>query len=158
MNDPESTPRPAIDYTALDGAHREHARLAEVLLLRNKAVLFDALAAAGIETVIVTFDGYGDSGQIENIDTGAGEEPTPLPLDRIEIARATWGNPEIELQTQTVQEAVETLVYDLLRQVHSGWEINDGAYGEFTFDVAERTIKLDYNERYTSSENFSHEF
>ena len=87
MNDPESTPRPAIDYTALDGAHREHARLAEVLLLRNKAVLFDALAAAGIETVIVTFDGYGDSGQIENIDTGAGEEPTPLPLDRIEIAR-----------------------------------------------------------------------
>ena len=58
----------------------------------------------------------------------------------------------------TIQEAIETLVYDFLRQVHSGWEINDGAYGDFIFDVAERTIKLDYNERYTSSENFSHEF
>ena len=69
-----------------------------------------------------------------------------------------WGSPEIERQTLTVHEAIETLVYDFLRQVHSGWEINDGAYGEFTFDVAERTIKLDYNERYTSSENFSHEF
>ena len=60
--------------------------------------------------------------------------------------------------TQTVQEAVETLVYDLLRQTHGGWEINDGAYGEFVFDVAERTIKLDHNERYASSEKFSHEF
>lgn len=120
--------------------------------------MFDSLAAAGIQKVIATFDGYGDSGQIERIDAGAGEETTPLPPDRIEIARATWESPEIERQTQTVQEAVETLVYDFLRQIHGGWEISDGAYGEFTFDVAERTIKLDYNERYTSSENYSHEF
>ena len=81
-----------------------------------------------------------------------------LPSDRIEIARTIWESPEIERQTLTVHEAVETLVYDFLSQVHSGWEINDGAYGAFTFDVAERTIKLDYNERYTSSETFSHEF
>jgi len=81
-----------------------------------------------------------------------------LPSDRIEITRTTWESPEIERQTLTVHEAVETLVYDFLRQVHSGWEINDGAYGEFTFDVAERTIKLDYNERYTSSEHYSQEF
>ena len=120
--------------------------------------MFDSLTAAGIETVTVMFDGYGDSGQIERIDVEAGEETIPLPSDRIEIARTTWESPEIERQTQTVHEAIETLVYDFLRQTHSGWEINDGAYGEFTFDVAERTIKLDYNERYTSSENYSHEF
>ena len=30
---------------------------------------------------------------------------------------------------------------------HDGWENSDGAYGDFTFDVAERTITLDYNER-----------
>ena len=35
----------------------------------------------------------------------------------------------------------------ILEQTHGGWENNDGAYGEFTFDVAERTIKLDFNER-----------
>jgi hypothetical protein len=118
--------------------------------------LFDSLAAAGIETVTVIFDGYGDSGQIERIDVEPGEGAILLPSDRIEIARTE--SPEIERQTLTVREAIEALIYDFLRQTHSGWEINDGAYGEFTFDVAERTIKLDYNERYTSSENYSHEF
>jgi hypothetical protein len=158
MNDPQPTPEPAIDDTAFDQKQREYAHRAEQTLAANKAVLFDSLAAAGIAGVTVTFDGYGDSGQIERIDVEAGEETIPLPPDRIEIARTTWESPEIERQTQTVQEAIETLVYDFLRRVHSGWEINDGAYGDFIFDVAERTIKLDYNERYTSSENYSHEF
>lgn len=158
MNDPQSTPEPPIDGTAFDQKQRKYARRAEEILASNKAVLFDSLAAAGIETVIVTFDGYGDSGQIENISSGAGDEAIPLPPDRIEIARTIYESPEIERQTQTVREAIETLVYDFLRQTRSGWEINDGAYGEFTFDVVERTIKLDYNERYTSSENFTHEF
>jgi hypothetical protein len=158
MTDPQSPTEPAVDCAAFDQKQRECARHAEELLAANKAVLFDALAVVRIETVTVTFDGYGDSGQIERIDVEAGEGTILLPPDRIEIARTTWGSPEIERQTQTVQEAIETLVYDFLRQIHSGWEINDGAYGDFTFDVAERTIKLDYNERYTSSENYIHEF
>jgi len=158
MTDPQSTPEPAIDETAFDQKHREYARRTEHIRVANKIVLFDSLAAAGIENVIVTFDGYGDSGQIEDISTGAGDAAIPLPPDRIEIARMIYESPEMVRQTQTVREAIETLVYDFLRQTHSGWEINDGAYGEFTFDVAERTIKLDYNERYTSSENYSHEF
>jgi hypothetical protein len=158
MTDPQSTPEPAIYDAAFDQKQREYARRAEEILSANKAVLFDALAAAGIETVTVIFDGYGDSGQIERIDVEAGEGTVLLPPDRIEIARTTWESPEIERQAQTVHEAIETLVYDFLRQTHSGWEINDGAYGEFTFDVAARTIKLDYNERYTSSESYSHEF
>ena len=158
MTDPQSTPEPAADETAFDRKHREYARRAEETRAANKAVLFDSLAAAGIETVTVIFDGYGDSGQIERIDVEPGEGAIPLPSGRIEILRTTWESPEIERQTLNVQEAIETLVYDFLRQTHSGWEIDDGAYGEFVFDVAERTIKLDYNERYTSSEKFSHEF
>ena len=158
MTNPQSTPEPAADGAAFDQMQREYARRAEEIRAANKTVLFDLLAAAGIETVTVLFDGYGDSGQIERLDIEAGEGTIPLPLDRIEVACTTWENPEIERQTQTVQEAIETLVYDLLRQTHFGWEINDGAYGELTFDVAERTIKLDYNERYTSSEHFTHEF
>lgn len=154
----QSTPEPAADGAAFDQKQREYARRAEETRSANKAVLFDSLAAAGIETVTVLFDGYGDSGQIERIDVEGGAGTILLPSDQIEIARTTWESPEIERLTQTVREAVETLVYDFLRQTHSGWEINDGAYGEFTFDVAEQTIKLDYNERYTSSENCSHEF
>ena len=43
-------------------------------------------------------------------------------------------------------------------KTHGGWENNDGAYGEYTFDVAERTITLDYNERHMESDYSMHVF
>jgi hypothetical protein len=39
-----------------------------------------------------------------------------------------------------------------------GWENNDGAFGTFVFDVADRTITLEHNERYTEVNITSHEF
>lgn len=39
------------------------------------------------------------------------------------------------------------MVYDLLRQTSGGWELEDGAYGEFRFNVAERAIAVEYHER-----------
>lgn len=158
MTDPQPIPTPAIDYAALEQEWREQERRAAELLEPNKSALFETLAAAGIETVTVTFDGYGDSGQIESIDARAGAETVALPSITIEIARAVWRTAEIERLTQSVHDAIETLAYGFLSQLHSGWENDDGAYGEFTFDVAERTIVLDYHERYTSSEHYSHTF
>jgi hypothetical protein len=158
MTEPQPTSTPEIDHAALEQKWREQERRADELRRSNKAVLFDTLATAGIDTVVVTFDGYGDSGQIENIDARAGAETVTVPSNDIEIARSEWGSSEIDRSVQSVHDAIATLVYDMLRQTHSGWENNDGAYGEFTFDVAERTIVLDYNERYTSSEHTSHTF
>jgi hypothetical protein len=154
----QPSPVPAVDLMAWLEKDREHAYRADELLPANKTVLFNALAAAGITFVIVTFDGYGDSGQIENIEIRAGDEIIELPDERIEILDPIWGSSEIERQTHTLGEAIEHMAYAFLRQTHEGWENNDGAYGDFTFDVEERTITLDYNERYTSSENYGHEF
>ena len=39
----------------------------EEAILRNKAAVMDALAAAGITSLSVAFDGYGDDGQIDSI-------------------------------------------------------------------------------------------
>ena len=137
---------------------RELARIAREVLLANKTALFDALAAAGITTVIVNFDGYGDSGQIEMIEAKAGDDVCALPAVEIEIASAVWGSATIDRQTRPVREAIETLVYDVLSQNHGGWENNDGACGEYTFDVAERTITLDYNERHMEFDYSVHVF
>jgi hypothetical protein len=128
------------------------------LLPANKTALFDALAAAGIEIVTVIFDGYGDSGQIENIEARAGDATMALPPHEIEIASPVWGSSEIERRTQPVREAIETLAYAFLGQTHGGWENSDGAYGDFTFDVTERTITLDYNERHMESDYSQHVF
>jgi hypothetical protein len=151
-------PVPAGDLTDWFEKDREYTRRANELLAGNKTILFNALAAAGITHVFVHFDGYGDSGQIEDIEAKAGDEIVELPDERIEIVDPIWGSAEIERQTHTIEEAIEHMAYAFLRQTHDGWENNDGAYGDFAFDVAERTIALDYNERFTSSENYTHEF
>jgi hypothetical protein len=136
----------------------EHDRLNAELRSVNKAAVFDALAAAGLTLVVVTFDGSSDSGQIENIEAKIDDEIAILPSGPIEIAAAAWGQAEPKGVLMSVRDAIEQLVFDFLQDSHSGWEDNDGAYGDFTFDVAERTITLDYNERYMHSEYFQHVF
>ena len=43
-------------------------------------------------------------------------------------------------------------------EAHGGWEDNLGAYGDFVFDVAERSITLNYHERIETSEYTQHVF
>ena len=124
--------------------------------LQNKTVVFDALAAAGVARVVVSFDGYGDRGQIERLEVEGAIDA--LPAATVEIATPISGEAEPNRQSMSLADAIEKLVYDFLENSHWGWEDGDGAYGEFTFDVVDRTINLDYNERYTASVNYSHEF
>jgi len=119
---------------------------------------FRPIAAVGVTLIVVTFDGYGDSGQIENIEVKASDAVVAMPVGEVQIAEAIWDQPEPNRSTVSIADAIERLAYDLLEQTHCGWENNDGAYGDFTFDVAERTITLDYNERYTASEYSQHVF
>jgi hypothetical protein len=156
MTDENPASLPAFDAESWLAKDRAYAALNQSIRPVNKAALFDALATVGIATVVVTFDGYGDSGQVENIEVQG--EVTDLPAAAIEFGSVSWDSAEISRHQLGVREAVEALVYDLLRQTHCGWENNAGAYGEFTFNVADRTITLDYNERYESSEYTQHVF
>ena len=158
MSDNDSTPSPAFDASGFIERDRAFTALSDSIRPANKAALFDALAAAGITSVLVHFDGSGDSGQIEDIDATAGDQPAEIPSGSIEIAQVRWGDPNIERTTLSVRDAIESLAYDFLEQTHGGWENNEGAYGEFTFDVAERTITLDYNARVETSEYSQHMF
>lgn len=161
-NTPETTDKPLVvlPVTMADImaqiASENSARAA--LRPANKAAVFAALAGAGIATVVVTFDGYGDSGQIESIDTRSSDADVPLPEETIAIVGIVWGRSEPEARTLSVREAIEHLVYDALSETHGGWENNEGAYGEFVFDVPALEIRLDYNERITSSEYYAHTF
>ena len=135
------------------------AALQAEVLPSNKQALFDALAVAGIRCVVVSFDGYGDSGQIETADGfDAENNPVDLPPTLIEHREVDFESATIVAGQKTPSEVIETMVYRLLQNTHGGWQDNDGAYGEFTFDVGERTIALDFNERFTDSTNYQHEF
>ena len=157
----DTTPKPFDMAAAMARYHESRAvyeRRSESVHPANKKALFDALATAKITRVVVTFDGYGDSGQVEDISALSDDATVAPPEGEITISRAIWGTDGITESTMSVDEAVEQLAYDFLSETHGGWENNDGAYGEFTFDVAEGTITLDYNERYTATETYEHIF
>jgi hypothetical protein len=163
MTDP-SQPVATIDAQAAWQRYLEQAAardaLFETLLPDNQSAIFDVLASAGVVTVLVTFDGYGDSGQIELITaTGPDGEMT---LPDLAVSYASPGDltseDPVNRKQMLLSDAIETLCYDLLRSTHAGWENNDGAFGDFTFDVAARTISLDHNDRYTAIESYAHQW
>ncbi len=143
-------------------------------------LLFEKLAEAGIMQVKVDFDGSGDSGQINDIIAiRPGGEDIELPQHEITWVHGkhTWwpariadapGIPPVALameekwsfnpKTGKLNDLLEDIVYDYMGQEHAGWENNDGAFGEFTFDVQEKTILYEHNTRFTDSSLDTHEY
>jgi hypothetical protein len=164
MTDPSFQPVAPIDAQVAWQRYLEQAAardaLFETLLPENQSAILDSLASVGVATLIVTFDGYGDSGQIETI-TATGPDGEMV-LPEIGISYATPGDltsdDPVNRRQVPLTDVIETLCYDLLRSTHAGWENNDGAFGDFTFDVAARTISLDHNDRYTAIESYTHQW
>ena len=148
----------AATMAQFDASQLAHQTLSTTAMAQNKDTLFAAMRAAGITEIIVTFDGAGDSGQVEDIDARCGGTAVPMPDTEITLAQVSWGVTEIATNTMSLSEAVESLAYDLLSDSHGGWENCDGAFGQFHFDAEAGTILLNYNERFTSSEQFNHSF
>jgi hypothetical protein len=151
------TPTPPSELTWLE-RHRQYTALRESVLPANKTALFNALADAGVTRVDIAFDGEGDSGQIESITAIGNGSEIALPSCDITIMRVHEGDLTTTPVTMPVSEVLEDLAYAFLRDNHSGWENNDGAYGEFTFDVATRSIALDHYERVVDTEHTHHDF
>lgn len=149
--EPQSAPV-QFDYDAwiAEDAKRRAAFAEQLVLL--KASLFELLAARGIVLVTVTFDGCGDSGQIDDVVAFDEHGEVAVPEDKLASAKvdsqAVTGTDDGE----PVKDVIETLAYDLLQSEHGGWENNEGAYGEFRFDVADRTITLGCNIRISSAD------
>jgi len=153
---PDMTPPAAIDWNAVMARHAAFEAKSAALVPVNKAALFAVLAAADVSSVLVHFDGGGDSGQIESVQAFAGDAPVELPTSDVLLTRALADGVETRSDPTPIADAIETLAFDLLTATHAGWENNDGAYGEFRFDVAAGTITLDHNDRYVAVESYEH--
>jgi hypothetical protein len=138
--------------------YERHRQVQAKLNEGNKGVLFEALAAANITEVRVDFDGEGDSGQINSIITLRSEELMALPKTTVTIQTVSWGSTETVTTQPVLEEAIEALCYGYLEETHGGWENDAGGYGEFRFDVAKRTIELEFNGRYTDTWTDTHSF
>ena len=93
-----------------------------------RAELRAQLRQLGVETVTAEYDGYGDSGQINDSDFGSSKVPP------------------------SSASAVQDLFYDLLEEHYAGWEINEGSFGQFVWDVKADSINLVHNMRIEETE------
>lgn len=137
----------------MDYAEKREERRARVLALSRDALahLCPILSDCGVRTVAIVYDGGGDEGQIERVDALGADVAIELPdvpaLERgLEFDGTTYVN------DTTLVKALETFGYEILEAVHDGWEINDGAYGELTIDVAALTASLEHSTRYIAVE------
>jgi UvrD-like helicase C-terminal domain len=81
----------------------------------------------------------------------AGDEKIPFPTDpNIQLASDIPDQPFVKTSLET---AIEELAWDHLEEVLPGWEIDDGAYGTYVFDVADRAITLEHRARFTDVYN-----
>lgn len=143
----------------------------------NREVLFAALAAAGIRTVIAHFvrmiANFDDYSHLDDLQfdcsayagaQGEGTVQIPTTLLTIQAIKKGWwpelrDNAQTERisQTERLEDAIETVCIQYLKQIpYYDGEI--GYFGTFKFDTAKKTIELDYNECIGETENYEHEF
>jgi hypothetical protein len=148
--------------TFMNENYQQYKAMYDAATQHNKAAVVDALTAASITTLTAEFDGYGDSGQIESITAQAGDSVVELPKTAITIRvvtnvrRGDHDETIEKVEQQPLAEAIEVLCYDYLEERHGGWEINDGSFGRFEFDVTSRIVTLEFTQR--SSDFSSEEF
>jgi len=135
----------------------EAERLRDELAIINRQALFAALSAAGITSVTVEFNGYGDEGHIESAQYFIEESETTPTIDQLMFVRDIVDG-TAQSEPTTLEDAFDELLYHLLSKHYGGWQDNEGSYGEFTFDIPARTIDLDIGMRFVDSDHYQHKF
>ena len=102
---------------------------------RVRAVLLAQLRTLGVIEASAEYEGYGDSGNVEDIAL----QPSGVALP-----------PELSGQ-------LEDFAWALAYQQHPGFENNDGGYGTLTWDLVKDSIDLDHADLFVDSHHSYHE-
>lgn len=136
----------------------QHKQRVHARLMANKQPFLAALRQLGAKSLVITYAGSGDSGQIESLTVrDAHEEELNLGAATVTVlhSEGIFGDDgfrdRTEPRTQPLKEALESFVYDWLEDTQPGWEINDGSSGDCTIDVDDARFKLDHTTYYTES-------
>jgi hypothetical protein len=108
----------------------------------------------GVTEVTATYDGSGDSGDMDFSFNLVEHRPQ---IGNVEPqTNSSWRSQAAikNIITNTVGGTICPVAFDnfidaVWELLPGGWEINDGAYGEIRIDVREKTINVEHSERYT---------
>jgi hypothetical protein len=139
------------DWMARYRADQERRQQA---LTHHKATLLRALRKASIKRVTITYDGEGDSGQTESIET-INFSCESVPLTEVETLVAVDGTTDSD--AKPLREHLDDFLWEVLNAYHDGFENNDGGYGTLTINVAPQTVTLEHANRFMSVESSTSE-
>ena len=100
-----------------------------------RAVLLAQLRTLGVTEVTAEYEGYGDSGNVEDITL----QPSGIALPT-------------DLSSQ-----LDEFAWAFAYQQHPGFENNEGGYGTLTWDLTKDSIDLDHADRFVDSTHSYHE-
>ncbi|MEM8572712.1 MAG: DUF6878 family protein [Pseudomonadota bacterium] len=105
----------------------------EAALKTARAELIAALRALGVTEVIADYEGYGDSGNVEDLTL----QPNDVTLN------------------EDLSRKLEDFAWSVAYNQHPGFENNEGGYGTLTWDITADSITLDHADRFVE---YSHSF
>ena len=128
----------------------------------------DFLKTKGVDRITINYNGYGDSGSIDDI--GFIEQPRKIDAPgqthpesallrdhQLSGVSAAENRHQWQSENPTVKEVIEDYAYRLLAGRHPGWEINEGAMGDMCVNLQDGTVTHTHGEHYQHTEWHEHE-
>lgn len=113
----------------------ESQRRAAEQRAETRAALLSELRALGVTSIEVQYEGYGDSGNVEDVVV----------------------TPDAITLTEELRRRVEDFGWDFAYALSPGFESNEGGYGELTWVLEVDKIDVSHSNRYVASETTDHE-
>lgn len=124
------------------------------VLSHNRTVLLDALRAAGAATAVISYSGYGDSGnanEIQILDAGGqavtGDQTVSLMREDARYVDGQWQSTHA-LTDMSLRDALDAFGDRAVSLHHPGFENNEGGDGEITFDCIAGTVCMAHRGHY----------
>ena len=137
---PHTDEQGVLSGPLLSPAPHEYRTNARKQLQQHKAQIARDLGLAGVTRLEIDYGGCGDSGQIDAIIYWDAQAQT--------IHKSAVGD---------AHETLEHFCYELLEARHPGWDLDDGVFGRFTWDLNTNNLLHTHVVRLVNYETTEHE-
>ncbi|WP_298938313.1 DUF6878 family protein [uncultured Ruegeria sp.] len=124
-----------MDWSEINARVEKMACERKEQLKAERTTMLGVLREAGVTRIEASYDGYGDSGNVEDV--------------MIETQGA-------KLDAEQ-DKKLKDFLWDVPYTLHPGFEINEGGCGEVVWDVLEDKIDVSHSDRFVDTNHYDHE-
>lgn len=109
--------------------------------------IFSILEKYGIDRVIVSYDGSGDSGEVYNTQLDGKVECIETINQNSNIDMEKFKKVGVTFCKDNIMDCVESISMKIVGDKEGGWENNDGARGDVFWHINLKQITLEHQQR-----------